>query len=114
MEAQEAATDEGQDGQTQQVIANISAEDWQGGARNRRGEIPDAAEAGGAAAVAEVVSRAVAEAPGATWGGRRPDAAEGVQEAPGGALQEAKEVKPERGRKRRPCEGENRRLERIR
>ncbi len=97
VEDQEAATDETQDGQTQEVIANISAEDWRGGARNRRGEILDAAESGGAAAVAEAVAQAVAEAPGAKWGERGLSASEEAPEATDDATEEAAETRPERG-----------------
>ncbi len=92
-EDQEAASDEAQDGQTQEVIANISAEDWRGGARNRRAEILDAAEAGGAAAVARAVAEALEAAPGAKWGVEAPTASEDAPEAAERATEAAAETR---------------------
>lgn len=95
-EDQEAAADETQDGQTQQVIANISAEDWRGGARNRRGEILDAAEAGGAEGVALAVAEALGAAPGAKWGAEALSASDGSPEV----AERATEAAGVRGRAR--------------
>lgn len=95
-EDQEAAADREQDGQTQQVIANISAEDWRGGARNRRGEILDAAEAGGAEAVARVIAEALEEAPGAKWGEHGLEPSKEAPEAAERATEAAEETRAER------------------